>query len=389
MRPNDPGEANSGGSRPSNPLRDVDAGGEPMRNRMDDEHVAALHDGRLDERERDELYSRLLADDDELDVFAETAGVLRELEEARGAVPPTTAVATDSRTLGTRAPSLEAAAPDAGGVIPLSTRRPASSNAVDTVDTTAAAEDADDGVIPIRSRRAPGRRWMTYGAIAASVVGVGLAAALLARGGDGRLDDPVSAVAMLEGGAAPGPAAGWDESWSRFRGAPDAAIDPAAVRIGAHLVDLELADASRDTAAVHTLGGDVAALLGNMRGGAGAAAIYRKVQQASPDSVAPLLAQGREEVRTLLGSVDGLELGIWAETGRTAAARRDTAFFRRSETRAVMERLAASPEFDEETVAALGAVRDAIPEQGQVDMAALQQRLSTLLRIAGQKRSGA
>jgi hypothetical protein len=386
MRPNDARDANSGGLRPSNPVTGADPGGEPMRNRMDDEHVAALHDGRLGERERDELHRQIMADDFELDVFGETAAVLREIEEAHGAALPV-AAADPAPSHGDASPVEFAGRGESDSVIPLSTRRPPPSSVIDVDD--GAPEDSGDGVIPIRSRRAPGRRWMMYGAIAAGLAGIGLATEMRRRSGSA-FDDPVGAIAMLEGGAARGPAAGWDEEPWRpppTRGFEDrkVAFEQLAVRSGVYLVDLELADAARDTAAVRSLAGEMEAQLDSVRGTGGIADVYRRAKNAGPDSARPLLAQGRENLRTFLRS-EWLELGVWAETARTAAVRRDAAFFRKGRTRRVLERLATSPELDDETRKALGTVRGAISGSGNVNVAALQKHLTELLRIAGKKR---
>jgi anti-sigma factor RsiW len=50
--------------------------------RSENERLSALLDGRLDERERGELLAHLSAADEEYRVFADTASILRELEEA-------------------------------------------------------------------------------------------------------------------------------------------------------------------------------------------------------------------------------------------------------------------------------------------------------------------
>src|ERR1700754_4108524 len=112
MQPNDPRAVNSGDTRPSNQTPGTEMDAQATRNWMDHERVAALHDGKLGDRERDELLADIAADEDESWLFAETAAVLADMEAAHGGAT----------------------------------------------------------VIPIESRRrSPARRWMAYGAIAAGV----------------------------------------------------------------------------------------------------------------------------------------------------------------------------------------------------------------------------
>lgn len=378
MQPNDRGGVDSGESRPTNHASD-DGRSEPApREWMDHERVAALHDGRLGPRERDELLNELLSNDDEYELFAETAAVLRELEEAHaGAKPPSAAAAP----VDFPAPAADADS----GVIPLASRRPP--EPVSAEVSTDAAPDREDGVIPIGSRR-PGRtRWMAYGALAAGIAGLALAAALLTNRGNGSLDDPRLAVATLEDGAARGPAAGWDELWSSGnRGASsDTALARLSVRLGAYMVDLELANAARDTPTVRLVSGSVAELLdgSGLLGSSSAASIYHSVAQGTgtdAGSVDSLLAQGREALRARMAK-EWLELGVWAETARTAAARQDAAFFRSRVSRDALERLDAlltrTTSADE-----LAEVRRALPADGRADWKALETALRNLLRSA-------
>jgi hypothetical protein len=362
---------------------------------MDDERVAALHDGRLGVRERDELLSGVLADDEEYALFAETAAVLRELEEAHASTPSSSAAGggDDAAASGEHG---------SGGVIPLATRRPpvppiTAAGADAPVDSRDSAQSGDSrvGVISLDSRRrSQARPWRVYGAIAAGLVGIGLAATLLTRSRDTRLDDPTRAVAMLEGGAARGPAAGWGEAFQgRKRGGTQQfRIAVIAVRLGAYLVDLELAAASRDTA-LSGLSGDVVALLeqDSAFGGGQAASVYREVERAAAANpradVRPLLARGRKAMRFVAIPPEWLELGVWGEAARTAAARHDAGFFRSGRTGAVLERATTLPELDKSTGAALRAVRAAIPADGHTltaeEWSTLQAQITKLLRLAG------
>ncbi|HEU4557479.1 MAG TPA: hypothetical protein VFS20_06495 [Longimicrobium sp.] len=347
---------------------------------MDHERVAALHDGRLAPRERDELLNELLADDDEFELFAETAAVLRELEKAHASKAP----AADAVIPG-EPPPPDTDAHD--GVIPLASRRPpAAGMGPDPV----AAPARDEGVIPLTPRK-PGRtRWTAYGALAAGLVGLALTAALLTNRGSGRLDDPAGAIAMLEGGATGGPVPDWTQTWDVPRGeGTRGRVDQLTVRIGATLVDLELAYAAGDTALpkVERLSAQVDRILGDsaFTASRGIRSIYRDISNRAANGaggIEPRLADGREELSDFLDP-EWLELGVWAETARTAALRRDTGFFHSRDSRAALERIGTLPDINEQ----LTAVRQLLPEDGRIDWPAnderwteLEDRLANLLR---------
>ncbi len=157
----------------------------------DAERLAALLDGRLDERRRAEAVARLASSDDEFEAFVDALAVTRELE----------------------------------------------------------AEDAAEGVTPLRPRvrqrwwRRPGGQWA---AIAAVLAGLALLPAVWSRGRDPGVDDPQSYAALLESKGA-GLPAGWDPTpWRTTRGAGDPLTPQArAVRLGVHMTDLEAAIAAR------------------------------------------------------------------------------------------------------------------------------------------------
>lgn len=349
---------------------------------MNHERVAALHDGRLGPRERDELLNELLANDDEYELFAETAAVLREIEEARAGVAPSAV-----------APAAPPAAGADEGVIALASRRPPEPVA-ETEAESDSVPDRENGVIPLAPRR-PGRtRWMAYGALAAGLAGLALAAALLTNRGSGRLDDPAGAIALLESGATGGVVPGLNEVWrsgTRGRGERNVTSEKLAVKLGAYHVDLELADAARDRENVVVLSGRMAGLLNDtstaLAGTSALQQIYRQIGQAAArgENVEGPLEHGRQLLRDSFDP-EWLELGIWAETARTAAVRHDAAFFRSRDSRAALERIAALPDIDEP----LAAVQQVLPADGRIDWppgdprwTTLAERLATLLREAG------
>lgn len=274
-----------------------------------DERLAALLDGRLDERERAELLARLAQSDDDYEVLADTAAVLGDLESAgveRPRMPETAA----------RAEPGEAERPGERNVIPLRPR-------------------------PARGWHGSGARW---GALAAVLAAVALAAVLWSRLGSTDPGDPARLAALLHAGDAR-LQEGWtdDHPWRRTRGPGDALTDQArAARLGALLVDLELAVATRDTPLVAPLAERIAALLEDLSAGS-AEAMYHEISRRSaesPERLKPLLEQGREDVADLAGE-DFVGLGAWVEAARLAAAVPDEGFFRTRETRAALERAVA------------------------------------------------
>lgn len=310
---------------------------------IDHERIAALLDGRLGERERDQLLVRLAAVEDEYQAFAETASVLRELDEAR------TAAASGQGT---------------GRTV---------------------QADAASGVISLATRRGgPARRAKLFLATAAGFAALSLGAALWKRAHPPRLDDPARAVALLGPGHA-GPAPGWDQTWDgTYRGPANSAEPARAVRLGAYLLNLELASGANDSTLAR-LAGAAATLLEGMEGGGAASAIYRRVQRSAardPAAVAPLLERGRQTVRQQV-PVAWFELGVWAEAARTAAVRHDARFFAARASRAALDRAALLPSPGDQVSAAAVVVRRRLPRDGRSNWPELESSVMELLRAAG------
>lgn len=360
---------------------------------MDHERVAALHDGKLEATERDDLLAAIAADDEQSWLFAETAGVLADIEAARRASTPEPdrtrdEAGGDPPTLLTADPPIAPVAADDDdgdeGVIPLATRRPLETPGAAADAETAAREDG--GVIPIESwRRTSARPWLVYGAMAAALAGIGIATALLRHSSDDGLH-PGSAVAMLERRATPGLAEGWESPWPTTRGGNNSVDNQGVVRIGTRLFDLALAAQVSDTAAARRLGGQVVTLLENQNGGSLASPSFAKIAAGDRD-VNGLLARGEADLREL---VDGtwLDLGIWAEAARTAAVRQDAAFFRSPTGERVLARAETAPEADASSRNAIRTVRAALPAGGRVDWDALEESLRQLMRVAGAPNDG-
>ncbi len=293
----------------------------------DAERLAALLDGRLDERQRAEAVGRLASSDDEFEAFVDALAVTRELEAA----------------------------------------------------------DAAAGVTPLRPRarqpwwQRPGGHWA---AVAAVLVGLALLPVLWSRSGGPDAEDPARFAAQLSP-AGSGLPAGWNPSpWGTTRGPGDPLTPEArAVRLGALLTDLEVVVKAQDTAAAR-VAARIGGLLEGVRGGALAAAPYRELSGRAgepPERLAPLLEEGREGVAAAVADVEYLELGAWAEAGRIAARRRDAEFFRSRVSRDALDGAA------ELTVGnrAAGAAVERVRAAGVDDWDALEGGFTELLKVLG------
>jgi hypothetical protein len=256
---------------------------------VDAERLAALLDGRLSARERAELLAEVASSDEAYDALVDAMLVLPEVSDE---TPP-----------------------------------------ADRVSDTARARHAGTGwpLLPTR--------WL---ALAATLVVLVLLPWLWrARRSTTELD-AARFVALLHASPAGLPDAWNSGPWTATRGASDPLTRATrAVRLGAHLVDLELAAREGDARA-GPLAADIAALLDGVPAGAPAAAIYRSVSQraAAPfDSLATLLERGRVATSALAGG-DLVAVGAWVEAARIAAARHDARFFQDDASRDMLARAA-------------------------------------------------
>lgn len=376
MPPTDGDDTKSGPARPTDHGTGDMAGNQPVETWMDHERVAALHDGRLSGRERDEVLAGIMANEDEYDLFAETAAVLREIEAAHAAAPD-----DDSRT-GDDAPVAEAT----GGSSPVTPLHPGGE-----MDSAA----GPGGVIPIdRRRRAPSRAWMAYASLAAGVAAIGLSYALMTRAAR-PLDDPARAVAILAKGTDEGLATGWYQPFDGTTRGPDDQLSARAiaVRLGAHLVDIELAATARDTT-LHTLALKVVGLSRQreMHGGDEITRAYDTLEQRTlpdaagnlpPGDVHALVDEGRRQVVARLRGNPWFELGMWGEAARTAAARHDAEFFRARAARAALARVIDGTAGDPDVHDALVAIRDTPAPSGAAGWQQLRDSIVDVLSLAG------
>jgi hypothetical protein len=310
------------------------------------ERLAALLDGRLDAHRRDELLTELAASEDDFDAYADAVAITAELEGAAAEAPPVRAVSDASPTQ---------AVPDAPPI------------------------HADPGVTPIDAapsrRRGIAPRWL---ALAAVLAGVALAPWLLTRFAGER-----GGLVAVEARALP---AGWDASpWGVTRGAGDGLTDDArAVRLGARLVDVELAVRGRDPATAQ-LATETAILLEQIPAASPAAGIYRQLagRAGEPaERLEPLLAQGRELVPQMADE-ERVKLGAWLESARIAAATRDREFFASRTNRSRLKRMAGDAGLPPSARSAAERIRIALEASSDQDWGLLERELVALLRSLG------
>jgi hypothetical protein len=324
---------------------------------IDDERIGTLIDGRVDGARRDELMAELaVAGEDDYLTFVETAAAIAELRGASDA--------------------------DAG----LHRRpvRPIAEPGPSRAPTAPRPEPADDPkVIPLRPRAQTFRTPVIAGAVAlAAILASAVVVPALRRRPSGPLDDAARAVAMVDAKDAPAPPTFGERPWSGlYRGAEAPMSDRGrAVRVGAYLVDLDLAQRHGDPR-LRGLADTVAALVAEVPGGGAIAGLYRGIAEPGGDGdVRSTLAQGNDAVRDLLPP-DGLEIGVWTETARVAAARRDAEFFHTDETQGALAR-AAKVELPPGAQSALDAIRAAMPANGPPDWPQLDAQLREFLREA-------
>lgn len=298
------------------------------------ERLAALLDGRLDERERAEVLRALGADEELRAIYADAVAI--EAELARESAAATTA----------------------------------------GVATTATPADAD--VRPFRPAVAPtswrsGRRMML---LAAGLAGVVLLPWAVARS----RGDAVEPYALVEQIDVERSATIPAEPWAVTRGGAAAVSERGrAVRLGARLVDLEVAIAAGDSGMRAAVASSVVRLATMDPPLTGAPVdLYRRIM-AGDVGDRGAREEGWEAMSELAGE-EAMRLGAWLEAARVAAARRDAEFFESGATRRV---LGSPVSADAEERAAMERVRSAVASPDSMDWAGLAAALDEVLRVAG------
>lgn len=290
------------------------------------ERLAALLDGRLDERERAEVLRALDADPELRAAYADAAAIEGELAAA------------------------------------------------------GASAGAGADVRAFRHEAAPGR-WRSGRVmlLAAGLAGVAFLPWAVARSRGGAVE-PYALVRQLDVERRVGLPA---EPWAVTRGSGVVMSERGrAVRLGARLVDLELAIAAGDSgmraaaASVEQLAMSEPPLTG------APVDFYRQVAAGDADAARDRGArrEGWEALSELAGA-DAARLGAWLEAARVAAVQRDDEFFRSPAT----TRLLTEPllERDAEERRVMQQVRGAVGNGRAIEWAALEQVLTEALQLAG------
>jgi hypothetical protein len=285
--------------------------------REDDERLSALLEGRVEGRQREELLAHLAEADDDYEVFTNTASVLRALEEE------------DARA-----------------------RRPVA-------------------VLSMRRRGWPSAR--TIAAVAGTVVLL-LAAGWLLRGRGGTAADYPLRLAMDVETADWSP---WTPQGTVRGGDEPSSRDARAVYAGARLVDLAVFVRMGNTAQI----GELALTLQRE--------LYRNTNTEAPLSrIAAEPTAPAASLNALVNEAtkdypkrgrDALELGAWIEAARLAARARNADFFEDGPTAGMLRRAERLARGDALAEAAVVAVDEARPRNGEANWAVLASRLEMML----------
>ena len=316
------------------------------RPHMDHNELAALLEGRLPER--DAAVAHLSVHDEDAEVFADAAAVLRELEAAEGIV-----VVQDEDD---EAPPVDPAdgVPDPK-VLPL---RPPST---------------------ARTWRRPPARWLALAAVLAGVLLIPLA---VSRSRGPASPGDYAELVARRGVALP---AGFDQRpWSVTRGgpAPLAEDNKRAAKLGALQVDLELVVMGGQEGQIGPLAQQIAQVLDDVAGSGPVAALYRDIDARSGDprdQLAETVEEAEEQLALFVDS-DYFRLGGWAEAARIAALSKDAEFFRSRESRRAVRRVQALDSLDEEGRRAASSLREAAEADGEPDWPFIQTQTDQLLR---------
>ena len=286
--------------------------------RHDDERLAALLEGRLEGQERDELLAYLANAGEDYQVFANSAAVLREIEEEEAAQ----AQKADEQV--SHLPARE---------VPPSVR---------------------SAWKPAR-RRPRALRWAVPTVLAWLVALV----LYLRSGDDGPRSGAVQLAALLET-ADQGVPADWTAyPWPGKRGTSAGGSRTDGARAGAMLVDLSVAVQARNAADTRRIVRDLQLF---DEQGVALGEIAARAGQPS-DSLRPRMQQAAERLEGLYER-DFVRLGAWAQAGRLAARRRDAAYFATDDVRGMLEPAEGLTRGDAPAQQALSAVRATLPAEG-------------------------
>ena len=298
---------------------------------MDPERIGALIDGRLTPEERTQVLAHLTASEQDRDVFADTAAVLRALEEEAAESPAAVAI-----------PQVPPPAP----ALPPERSRPSRGWARDT------------------RRRVP--RW-AWGAAAAAIV-LAVALSVVMRRVAGTIPAPEDHLAVLVRDDAVAPEV---PRWSLRGEAPGAGMR--ASRLGVVHVRLRLAFERDDRARRDSL---LAVARDLVRNDATLTQAYNAL--ARPRSTKDNLAEVGERAARAVGE-ERFRLGAWAEAARLASLGENEAFIQASWNRRALDRAAVLPGLPDEAYDAVDDLRGALPTHGGVNWTVLRQATARLV----------
>jgi hypothetical protein len=296
--------------------------------RHDDERLAALLEGRLDGPERDELLAYLATADEDLQVFARTAAVLREMEEDEAA-----------------------RAPQPG----------------DRADRPHAPDPTLPSVRP-GWRRFRASRWIAVSVILAGLV---VSGTFVSRGR--AAGDPMRVAASMAQPALPGDWETRDLGATTRRGSVGGA---GAAEAGVLLMDLIVAVETGNVDATRLLAERLRSRFDSL----GASPLQEIDARAGEPATAlrPLLKRATDRLEDRYDP-DLLRLGAWAEAAWLAANEQDDGFFRSAATRRMLARAQGLTRDDPDARQAVERVRSALEQPGPRDWATLVPLLDTMI----------
>ncbi|HET6764429.1 MAG TPA: hypothetical protein VFH27_12175 [Longimicrobiaceae bacterium] len=336
--------------------------------------MAALLDGRLDAARRAALLADLDASPEDLELLADAAAVLGELEafesddDGSGPAPLPTDGGRDAAGLARATlppgggPDFPAAPGDGAGAGHPALPSASTGSASSPIATPAAAPP---GVIALdverTRRRGPG--WKAVLPIAAVVAGLSVLPVVWKSG---RAETDPGVYAHQGSFGAAGLPAGWNRApWSATRGADDGLSPRArAVRLGVAITDLELAVAANDPRAAE-IAGDVQRLLEPVPAAGAISQYYDGIAAGQVNGPAAEAAVGKARLAIArLPDGEMVLTGAWLEAARLAAARHDAAFFATAESREQLRKARASEEVPAQARSDLS---NAVPTQAAPD----------------------
>ena len=297
------------------------------------ERLAALLDGTLTGQDRERVLKQLAQSPDDVALLANAAAALRDIEGEPESQPKTPA--------------------RVGEPVPLTWRRKANVRVL-------------------------------IGA-AATILVVAGGTWLAIRRTSGAALGPAQYVAMLDDSSDRLPRDWNGQPWTARRSAQDLAVSPRAraVRLGARLVDLQVAVGTSDSATA-TIAADIARLVAGLPVSTAISERFANIGSRAgetPERLQPDVDAAANAVRIAAGERH-VDLGSWLEAARLAAVRRDAAYFRHGTSQSVLGELARDSTATPETRTTAERVRSTVGAQSPA-WDRLAEHLTSLLITAG------